>query len=30
MLCIILYESLRQNNFNTLELAGNLHRLEWK
>ena len=27
---IILYEALRQNEFQTLNLKGNLHRLEWK
>ena len=27
---IVLYEALRQNNFESMELAGNLHRLHWK
>lgn len=27
---IILYEALRQNNFNNMELEGNLHRLSWQ
>lgn len=26
---IVLYEALRQNNFNELELEGNLHNLKW-
>ena len=26
---IVLYEALRQNNFATMELEGNLHRLSW-
>ncbi|MCR5654114.1 MAG: tRNA (cytidine(34)-2'-O)-methyltransferase [Lachnospiraceae bacterium] len=27
---IVLYEALRQNNFSTLQLEGELHRLHWK
>ena len=27
---IVLYEALRQNNFESMELSGNLHRLHWK
>lgn len=27
---IVLYEALRQNNFESMELEGNLHRLKWK
>lgn len=27
---IVLYEALRQNNFESMELTGNLHRLHWK
>lgn len=27
---IVLYEALRQNNFNNMLLAGELHRLQWK
>ncbi|MCD8327181.1 MAG: tRNA (cytidine(34)-2'-O)-methyltransferase [Lachnospiraceae bacterium] len=27
---IVLYEALRQQNFENLETAGNLHRLSWK
>ncbi len=27
---IVLYEALRQNNFNGMETAGELHRLHWK
>ena len=27
---IVLYEALRQNNFADMQLAGELHRLEWK
>ena len=27
---IVLYEALRQNNFAGMQLAGELHRLEWK
>ena len=27
---IVLYEALRQNHFNGLEEAGELHRLHWK
>ena len=27
---IVLYEALRQNNFESMELIGNLHRLHWK
>lgn len=27
---IVLYEALRQNNFEGLEETGNLHRLKWK
>lgn len=27
---IVLYEALRQNNFNSMELQGHLHRLHWK
>ena len=27
---IVLYEALRQNNFDSMELSGNLHRLHWK
>ena len=27
---IVLYEALRQNNFESMEQSGNLHRLHWK
>ncbi len=27
---IVLYEALRQNNFENMNLEGNLHRLHWK
>ena len=27
---IVLYEALRQQNFESMQLAGNLHRLHWK
>ena len=27
---IVLYEALRQNNFENMNLSGNLHRLHWK
>jgi len=27
---VVLYEALRQHNFQNLNLAGDLHRLEWK
>ncbi|RDY27230.1 tRNA (cytidine(34)-2'-O)-methyltransferase [Lachnotalea glycerini] len=27
---IVLYEALRQNHFDHMELSGNLHRLHWK
>lgn len=27
---IVLYEALRQNNFDHMELTGSLHRLHWK
>ena len=27
---IVLYEALRQNNFENMELKGHLHRLHWK
>lgn len=27
---IVLYEALRQQNFESMQLAGNLHRLQWK
>lgn len=27
---IVLYEALRQNSFNSMELQGHLHRLHWK
>ena len=27
---IVLYEALRQHNFETMNLEGHLHRLEWK
>ncbi len=27
---IVLYEALRQNNFNSMELQGHLHRLHWR
>lgn len=27
---IVLYEALRQQGFESLEIAGNLHRLQWK
>ncbi len=26
---VVLYEALRQNNFNNMELEGHLHRLSW-
>lgn len=26
---IVLYEALRQNNFNHMQMAGELHRLQW-
>lgn len=27
---VVLYEALRQNGFRQMQLAGNLHRLQWK
>ena len=27
---IVLYEALRQNNFDSMTLEGALHRLQWK
>ena len=27
---IVLYEALRQNRFEKMELAGELHHLQWK